>query len=298
MIGAAAIKKVFRFIEATPGVVRALAKRPEIALLRAPTDKELVIVGTGPSLRSTLERHFGFFEGKHTACVNEFAQTEYFTRLTPEYYVLTDPAYWRKAQDATIDRMVKKSVDIMREQVTWKMTLLMNVAARGWSYFKDLPQQNPNIQIVYFDTSGVSCHRSLALYLYERSRAMPLLYNTLSVGVFLGLNMGYRTLYLVGADHNWHEEIHIDDENRLFWKNPHFDDETEPVLTPMWIDGYKQKTFKMHQILYSLSLTFQGYVELEEYARHLGARVYNASEKSYIDAFERYEIGAGALVRT
>ena len=29
----------------------------------------------------------------------------------------------------------------------------------------------------------------------------------------------------------------------------------------------------------------QGYVELEDYSRFLGARVYNASAKTYIDAF-------------
>jgi hypothetical protein len=52
------------------------------------------------------------------------------------------------------------------------------------------------------------------------------------------------------------------------------------------------EVFKMHEFLKNLSGMFAGYIELENYAKYLGAKVYNASGKSYIDAFERYEISS------
>lgn len=288
MIGASTMKKTFRFVEATPGVMRCLVMRSDLPRVRS-DHEELVVIGTGPSLRPLLTDQIGFFEGKRTMCVNEFAHSDYFARLKPEYYVLTDPAYWRKGQHPEMDAMIRKSVAIMRA-TAWKMTLLINAAGRDWNYFKELPQENPNIDIAYFNNNGVSCPESLRYFLYKKSRAMPLLHNTLSVGIFLGLNMGFKTVYVVGADHNWHEDIHITDDNTLHWRLTHFTDDGKAALEPMWTNGFKTKTFRMHQILHSLSLTFAGYVELEEYSRYLGARVYNASGKSYIDAFERRSI--------
>lgn len=292
MFGSSGVKAIIRFVEATPGVLRCLKANPEFGRLRFYGTEDLIIVGTGPSLRRTLTENLQFFDGKRTLCVNEFAHSEYFEKLRPDYYVLTDPAYWRKAQDVTIEKMIKKSVGIMKDGTAWKMTLLMNSSAREWNYFMDLPEQNRNIDIVYFDNNTVSCFRSLKLFFYKTNRAMPLLYNTLGVGIFLGLNMGFRTIYVVGADHNWHEEIHVDKENILYWRNPHFSDEGELEYHPMYVDGYKNTTFKMHQILHSLSLSFQGYVELEEYSRFLGAKIYNASARTFIDAFERYAIAS------
>ena len=45
--------------------------------------------------------------------------------------------------------------------------------------------------------------------------------------------------------------------------------------------------FKMHEFLDALSITFRGYFILKDYADYLGAKIYNCSKKSYIDAFER-----------
>lgn len=290
MFGSTVLKAIIRFIEATPGVLRCFKTKSAIGKLRYHGNKDLIVVGTGPSLKQTLAENLAFFEGKKLVCVNEFSHSDYFVKFKPDYYVLTDPAYWRKGQDRKTEEMIAKSVGIMKNATTWKMTLLMNSKAKHWNHFMELPKQNKNINIVYFHSNLVSCFNSFKLYLYKTNRAMPLLYNTLGVSLFLGLNMGFDTIYLVGADHSWHEDIYIDKDNILYWSDPHFSDETEQERRPMYVDGYKKETFKMHQILYSLSLSFQGYVELEEYARYLKSKIFNASSKSFIDAFERYTI--------
>lgn len=46
----------------------------------------------------------------------------------------------------------------------------------------------------------------------------------------------------------------------------------------------------MHELFAPLSRKFEGYIILEDYSKYLAAKVYNATSKSYIDAFERYKI--------
>jgi hypothetical protein len=48
--------------------------------------------------------------------------------------------------------------------------------------------------------------------------------------------------------------------------------------------------FKMHEFLQALAITFEGYFFLEDYARFMRSKIYNASKKSYIDAFERLKV--------
>ncbi|MEG8947848.1 hypothetical protein [Rosettibacter firmus] len=50
------------------------------------------------------------------------------------------------------------------------------------------------------------------------------------------------------------------------------------------LDG---KKYYIHDIFRKLHYAFKGYFILKDYADFLGAKIYNASSKSYIDAFER-----------
>jgi hypothetical protein len=101
------------------------------------------------------------------------------------------------------------------------------------------------------------------------------------------LNGGFRKIFVVGVDHSWHENLTVGTDNTLYWRYDHFFDSAQQPLRPVYANPQETRVFRMHEILEALSHMFRAYVELEVYSRTLGARIYNASEKSYIDAFER-----------
>jgi hypothetical protein len=106
----------------------------------------------------------------------------------------------------------------------------------------------------------------------------------------LALNLKYKKIYLLGADHSWHESIYVGDDNILYLKNKRFNDDGAKKLSPFYGDIKETKPYKMGNLLRDLSRMFSAYMELEEYAKSLKAKIYNASAKTYIDAFERYKI--------
>ena len=108
--------------------------------------------------------------------------------------------------------------------------------------------------------------------------------------IFLAINLGYARIYLHGADHSWHEDLVLNEENIVCIKDRHFYDKGEVALTPWRIGDKNGTTWKMHEILMALSKKFQGYHVLAEYASYRKAKIYNASKKTYIDAFERCQI--------
>ena len=47
------------------------------------------------------------------------------------------------------------------------------------------------------------------------------------------------------------------------------------------------KNVRLHELLLSFHIAFKAYFDVDEYARYIGANIYNATPGSFIDAFPR-----------
>jgi len=248
---------------------------------------EIVVMGNGPSLVGNFKEHIDFFSGKAIACVNDFAVSEYFHVLKPDFSIFFDSCYWIKNPSksrCTINDQVYKS---FREKVNWPVTMIMPLVAREWNWFIDLPKLNKNINICYVNWTRIDCSKNLRNFLYKNNIAMPRVVNVLINALVIAINMGYRKIYLMGADHSWHENICLGNDNVVYCKAEHFYPEEELSLKPVFRDPEETRRYKMHELFHDLSLTFEGHQEVAEYAEFMRAKIYNVSKKSYIDAYER-----------
>lgn len=267
-----------------------LIVKSEIDGLGRSKNSELIVIGNGPSLSANLLNDKKFFNGKDAICCNEFAQSDHYEIIKPKFYLFYDPAYWRKTEVQKVNDDIGYTFKSLKEKTTWPIILLINISGREWNHFMELERLNENIKIIYFYNNNVAVNTKLKYYLYKKNKAMPFLYNVLGISIFFGLNLGYKKIYLLGADHSWHKDLIIKNDNKLYWKIDHFYDQEEANLTPIYVDSYCNRTFKMHEILASLSNTFKGYFELEDYSHYLNSKIYNATKGSCIDAFERFNI--------
>ena len=126
--------------------------------------------------------------------------------------------------------------------------------------------------------------------LYRANLALPRVETVLVGAIFIMLQLGYRTVYVLGADHSWHEDVVVDRSNRVCLRDRHFYDTGETKLIPFFKDPNETTTFTMHETYRVLGKMFKGYFFISDYARYLNAKIYNASDKTYIDAFDRYDL--------
>ena len=99
--------------------------------------------------------------------------------------------------------------------------------------------------------------------------------------------MGYRQIYIVGADHSWTRTLDVDSENRVVSVQPHFykeDEKERQRVTALY------KTIPLHQMLESLTTAFRSYHVIADYANRAGYEIYNSTPQSFIDAFPRRPI--------
>lgn len=248
--------------------------------------KTCIVLGNGPSLKTSLNNHPLFFTKHPLVCVNSFSTTEEYTLLKPSFYVILDPGFWFSDKP-----VVTSTVNSLINKTSWNVYLLIPQIARQSKLFSELEKQNPNIKITYFNYTVYKGFRKTGNWLYKNNLAMPQSQNVMVASLFLALNIGFRKIYLTGADHSWHETLMVNDENIVCAKHLHFYEGVEkPKYVPFYKGMHLNETFTMTEIFATFSKIFLGYMNVNEYTKYKHAKIYNASEISFIDAFERIKI--------
>ena len=239
-------------------------------------NKELVVLGNGPSLRLLLSERPSFLEGKDLMMVNFSASSDAFTKFRPGFYLLMDPAFFE--EEATRQKLFVPMV----EKTEWEMHLFAPVSARKHTAWQEIVSRSPYIRIHWFNATPVEGIEGFRHFCYRRRLGMPRPRNVLIACLMNALQLLYDTIYLAGADHSWLKEIWVDENNIVNEDRAHFYDRnsTQRVVS----------SHKLHEILNSMAIAFRSYHEVEAYIRKVGRKIINITPGSFIDAFGRMRV--------
>ncbi len=256
--------------------VAVLSKRAGLSV-PSTFNKELVVLGNGPSLRPLLLEHASFLEGKDLLMVNFSALSDDFTKFQPKYYLLMDPAFFE-------DKGTRQELFVpMVAKTDWEMHLFAPTSAQKEVEWQEMISGSPHIQVHWFNATPVEGLTAFRHAFYRKGLGMPRPRNVLVACLMVALQLPYDRIYLAGADHSWMKEIWVDENNVVNEDRAHFYDEdgTRRVVSP----------HKLHELLDSMAIAFRSYHEVEDYSKAIGKKIINITSGSYIDAFERMFIG-------
>jgi hypothetical protein len=249
-------------------------------------NKRIVILGNGPSLNDTFKNRSNFLKNSDLLCVNAFSLSEYFTLWKPKYYLLADPQFWIESPIQGQNVHTDSVLDSIISKTNWDLFLFMPYEARKHKVFLNKVKQNPKVRLCFYNNTTVTGYKWFYRLCYRLQLGIPRPQNVLIPALILSVNIGIKEIYLTGADHSWHENIIINDQNTLCFIDKHFyPDKPEPRAVKDIFTGEK---IHIHDIFESLTIAFKNYHIISDYAKYRGVNIYNASEKSYIDAFERF----------
>jgi len=245
------------------------------------------ILANGPSLIKSLEKvkniKWDIF------CVNRFADTEYFEIIKPKYYVLADPAFRRKNPDKDKEKDIDTFYSNLIKKVKWKIFLFISIEALGSYNINKIRKESKNIEIIPYMWNPINISIfAVKRLLLKLNLWIPSGINVLIVSIFLSLQLWYKKTYIYWADHSRHLNMKVDDSNNVLLNDMHFYDKKESSYKKTL---YFQKRLNMGFWFQALATAFKAYDFLEKYSKSLNAKIYNASEESFIDAFERRKPG-------
>jgi len=264
------------------------------------SENSVVIIGNGPSAKEYLD-NFTFNESIPSMCVNMFAATPSFVNIKPKYYLMSDHAFLDFSEevfnDATKLPRLKKQPDFLQIQElinsVWK-----SIFDANWELIIFIPQIykntfivnyaiSKNINIQFYNYTVVKGYSWFENYIYKKKLGSPQSQNVINSCIFQSINSGFKNIYLIGVDNNFHMNMMVDDNNQLQFKDDHFYKVNKKTTPQLHANG---TPVKMHEFFQSLHKAFFAHHRLQQYAEFKGVNIYNATKGSFIDAYPRKEI--------
>lgn len=264
----------------------ALQSRPSSVIKRdrENRDRTLYILANGPSLRQTLDTYGHDLAGCDTMAVNFAANAPEFRVIRPRYYVLADPHFFRATKDPNV-RMLLDNI----AAATWDLTLLID--RRYGRLLRQAVSLPDNVRVKTFNAVGIESFPAVEKLAFSAALAMPRPRNVLIPSIMTALWLGYRKIYLCGADHSWMRDLSVDDDNCVRSGMSHFYKESDKEIKR---SANEYRSYRLHDIIYSYYIAFRSYHQISRYAESIGADILNATPGSFIDAFRRAELPFGS----
>lgn len=240
----------------------------------------IIILGNGPSLNDTIAEHKELLKHTPAMAVNFFANTPVFSELRPSYYILIDPLFFGGSDGENFRKLNENLA-----AVDWPMTLIVPVKYRD----RIAPgiRANTHITILTVNAIAIEGWRWLTDMAYTAGLGMPRPRNVLIPAIMAAIQMGYRQIYIVGADHSWMRTIEVNERNEVVSVQPHFYKEDEKEEKRIRTDYLR---YPLHEIVHSFYVAFKSYHDIRRYADRHGIEIFNSTPGSYIDAFPRCQL--------
>ncbi|WP_339504589.1 hypothetical protein [Pseudomonas sp. RL_105y_Pfl2_101] len=249
--------------------------------------EKVIVLGNGPSLRTDLEAVVKLSSNSYidVCVVNDFAFSDAFFKIRPCFYVLADPNYWKEGVIGELHVRRERLIDILVNKVTWPMRVMLPVEAKQTFKLNDATSQF--VAFEFYNRTPVDGFDCMKFRLFDYRVGMPPPFNVLIAALTLSIANGYKKIFVLGADHSWHEELSFVDGEGVLVAQKHFYD-NEAERKPVYKDG--SEFFTIGDLFIRWGKVFKIYEILALYASYRGAVVYNLSSKTYIDAFPRATI--------
>lgn len=249
------------------------------------TDGDTVLIlGNGPSLSVNLSRDMSILEKNPVLCVNGFALSEAYELLKPVYYVLADDAFWADELPERTQNFVDSTLDTIINKTRWSMTLFLPIkGVRVLRKRKSELFTHPFIIVQEYNSSVLRGFKCIVHVLLQSNMGLLSRQNVLVPSLLLAVNMGYKRIILLGADHSWHRNLFVANDNRLYLKDEHFYKD-ENNLVPVMLGNRPSRIYEQFD---SMAKTLRLYWEVADYMQRKKSVIINASETSFIDAFPR-----------
>jgi len=250
---------------------------------------KIIILGNGPSLKKQLANSIDILKSNVCVCVNSFVLTEFYSIIKPKVYMLIDPSFFAQCAVPEIEQEHISIFDNLFSKTTWDVDLVV------CSRYKDNDRilklkENQHINILFINRENYDTFTSKEeqFKLFNQNKIEIPAQTVINTAVYLGIFWRYKKVILIGADTSWHEDMKVDQKTNVVYSNDeHFYDSKKRIF---YSDTLQTIPSKLHQEFFAIAKALEYYCLLREYADYNSVFVYNASGKSWIDAFERKEL--------
>lgn len=277
--------QIILLVQSIASVLKIIIRSKIFVKIPKTTAERIIILGNGPSLSTVVEKYQDQLLSETLMAVNYFANSDYFEKLKPKYYLFVGPEFWRDNIREKSIQLRNQLFDNLETKTTWEMTMFIPFECTKSKFFKTRVKTIRHINFIAYNPTPVEGFQSFSHLLFRLNLGMPRPHNVIIPCLMIALNTGFKNIFLIGVEHSWLPGIFVDEKNQALFRNQHFYDKKNVQPHVMYRVGIRPR--KLYEILEKFMLTFKGYFVILEYQNELKAKIYNCTPESFIDAFER-----------
>ena len=247
--------------------------------------KKTILLGNGPSLKDDIEKIIEESNISEIYVLNYFAVTNYFWKIKPECYVLTDRMFWSQNVNEDIKKDNEELFNSL-DKVDWKMNLICPES--GFKCISDRLKQKNNIKVLKIHSVNIEFKtEKINLFALNKNLITPHFINGLVMVLWHAIYKRRMDIEIYGADFSLFKEYYIDQKtNDLYTSASHFYKNTKAQDNASY--KYPNEPKKMlHTRLYQQWSSFYQMYLLSKTAKMRQIKITNLSSNSFLDSFER-----------
>lgn len=252
-----------------------------------PDVNKIYILGNSPSLNKELSEFQDAVCNAALMSVNYFANSEWYKKLKPEFYVIIDRFVFADNYDKSNDKKNIEFFNKLSEDTTWKMCLFMPFEAKKHSHWQSALRKNKNINIFYINLTPIEGFDFFVNKCFDRNYGMPRPHNVLIPSIYLALLFNIKEIFIMGAEHSWLPDIFVNHDNKVMIKEAHFYSSDKKERELFYNTPKGKRPVKYHEALYTYMVAFRSYYIIKSYAEYKKCKIVNCTEHSFIDAFPK-----------
>ena len=177
-----------------------------------------------------------------------------------------------------------------RKKTNWKMNFL--APSQSIKYLKRMKIfKNENIIYAQYNQTPIEGFKLFREILYSLNLGMPTPNNVLIPALICSLNLGFKEIFIIGADHSMFKNIYVNIENKLHKQGEHFygKGKSRILYSYKYINGYVNDStpLRMSEFLDSAASVFTSHETIKQYSNFKKAQIFNLTKNSYIDSYDR-----------
>lgn len=244
---------------------------------------EILIIGNGPSASQTLEENKNWIQQKVCLSVNFFALSEAYMQVKPKVYMLLDQGFL-DLNYFTVRPFFEK----IYQDTDWEMLLYIPIHFKRKHEWLTRLEDHPHIKLAYFNYSLIEGYPWFNHLMYGSGLGMMPAGNILICAIFQSIYLGVKKIYITGADHSWHEQLRVSDEdNALFLNDQHFYGEKNRNISAEFKSNETGISSELAKQFLSFHKVFKGHEKLALWAKVKNVEIINVSGHSNIDVYQR-----------